>query len=31
MNLNWKIKKADLAGHLTEDKCGSECTLLSSS
>ena len=25
-----KIRKSDLAGHLMEDKCGSECTLCSS-
>ena len=25
-----KIRKSDLAGHLTEEKCGSECTLCSS-
>ena len=25
-----KIRKSDLAGHLLEDKCGSECTLCSS-
>ena len=25
-----KIRKSDIAGHLMEDKCGSECTLCSS-